>query len=126
LCEPLFHYKNQHTTSTTPTVVPNLFDLVTLFEILHKRSAPAITCKDVQIIINQIRNTIISHGRYTLTNNTCANQWDDWACICTANLEIPGDGFVRANRISSPASTLFLNNINEHVSGLITMQWQWT
>ena len=43
------------------------------------------------------------------TNNTRANQWADWACICATSLDVLGDVFVETNLMSSAASSLFLD-----------------
>jgi len=54
-------------------VVPNLFDLATHSKILRKCSVSAITYKSkgVQISTDRIKNTIISHVRFTLFRFLC-------------------------------------------------------
>ena len=55
------------------TVVPNLFDLATPFEILHARSTPATiyNCKDVRITTDKIRNTMVSLVGFTVFTFLC-------------------------------------------------------
>jgi len=100
------------------TVVPNLFDLATPFEILHARSTPATiyNCKDVRITTDKIRNTIVSRDGFTVfaflcktKQHVCYNQWDDWACICTTSLETLGCMLVRTNLMSFSTSSLFVD-----------------